>query len=103
MKDNTKETFIQTGRLLQNTWLTATSLNLSIQPITGVIYLEQSLRFGKLPDLKPKWQALIQQAKITINKIFKSDGDNLVFIFRIGKTIQAPSARSIKLPPKIIN
>ncbi len=41
--DDSPESYIKVGRIVQRMWLTATKLELSIQPITGALFLRKSV------------------------------------------------------------
>ncbi len=94
IKDNSPESFVKAGILLQALWLKATEMNLSIQPIAGVLYLGQRLTEAGIPDLPINLQILIQNSTKIINKSLNNT-NILAMIFRIGKS-SPPSAYSKK-------
>jgi len=98
--ENNPSNFVKTGMLLQKIWLTATALNLSLQPIAGVLYLDQKLESEGIPGLPEKLKLKILNAKNEIYKNFNNPNGHITLIFRIGKG-DPPSATSPKLSPKI--
>lgn len=100
MDNNHPLDFINTGRCLQRIWLTLTKLNLSLQPITGIIYLGQSLENGQLPNIQNSLQLLIKESVNSILKTLGNTSGHVTMIFRIGSAPET-KARSIKIPPLI--
>lgn len=92
--------FIATGRMLQRIWLTAASLNLSLQPTTALLYLGQRIAEGDTKAFSGEHITLIQKANINIRNIFQITDGELVMLFRIG-TGRPPAARSLKQAPII--
>lgn len=101
VKNNNKEDFVYAGRVMQRIWLKAVSLDLSLHPITGVIFLIQSVWGNKADVFKRHIQELKQAYRI-ISDIFGVKNEFIPFIFRIGYADQ-PSAKSSKKKPEIIN
>ncbi len=95
------EDFINAGRIMQRTWLTATKLGLSIQPMTGVLFFMQGIQAGKTELFLPHHLELIKSAHQDIYRTFGVSGrDTVSMMFRIGYG-GAPTARASKLPPEI--
>lgn len=94
------ENFINVGRFLQRTWLKATSLDLSLQPVTAIAYLGQRIFAGDTKYLSPVQITLIQDAYKKISDVFEVKKGTIAMIFRIGYD-GVPSAQSYKFPPKI--
>ncbi len=95
--DLSKENFILAGRIMQRVWLTATKLGLSLQPMTGILYLFLKIKAGEFSDFTPKQTKLIQSAYAEISNIFEARQRIIPMYFRIGFS-EAPSARSTRLP-----
>jgi len=95
---NAPESYIQTGQLLQRTWLTITKLGLSMQPIAGVLYLDDQLEAGGLAQLPNNLKVLIKDSVSTVYNAMGNPSDKIVMLFRIGKS-EPPSALSKKNPP----
>lgn len=102
LKHDTDQEFLSAGRAFQRLWLTATNLDLSIQPITAIPYLAQRIFAGEAQAFSPRHIQLIREAYRDISQIFGLDQkENIAMLFRIGYD-GAPSARSSKLSPTII-
>lgn len=93
------ENMIRAGRISQRFWLRATQLGLSVQPITGTLFLMHRIRENETLDISNHHIDLIKQSFNKIKEIFNSD--NLVMLFRIGYNGK-PSARSSRRPPNIV-
>ena len=94
------ENFINLGRALQRLWLLSTVRELSIQPISGAIYLAQRIQAGD--NFLPKKLAdRILEAQDTVIKEFGLSKEIPGLLFRIGYA-DPPSAVSSHLKPKYI-
>ncbi len=89
--------FVKAGRSVERLWLTATSLGLSLQPLTGVLFFKLKLDAGEKDGFSPQEQKLITSAYQDASRIFQADGKHIVFMFRIGRG-DAPAARAIRFP-----
>lgn len=100
---NTPESFISAGRLTERIWLTATSLDLSVQPLAGLIYLMHRIRANDIKDFSPAQVRMIKDAYKGMETALDIRDNNSVIamMFRIG-TDGEPSARSSRLTPQII-
>ena len=101
VEEKTEKDFINVGRLFERLWLKATSMGLSMQPLTGIAFLMQRIDAGAIKEFSPSQIQLIKDAyKIMANSFGISKGKTLAMIFRIGRG-DPPSARSLRLDPKI--
>jgi nitroreductase len=93
--------FILAGRILQRTWLKATSLGLSMQPMTGLIYLYFKIKSGNIENFPPGQTELIKNAYNKISDIFNVPDKTIAMYFRIGQADE-PTARSSRLGVQLV-
>ncbi|MDO8495623.1 MAG: nitroreductase [bacterium] len=93
--------YIWAGRLMQRTWLTATQLGLSFQPVTGVLFLMQRILTGATEGLEDKHIKALSSSYEVIKRAFNINNETAAILFRVGYG-DFPSARSSRLPPRII-
>ncbi len=98
--DDTPESYLRLGSVLQRVWLTATQLGLSVQPVAGVLYLNQRLVANHLPELSPAQQKLIADAAQSIASIFAAPTEQARMLIRVGEA-NPPTAYARKKIPKI--
>lgn len=91
------ESFINGGRIFQRVWLTATSLGLSLHPVTGVIFLIQRLHMTDKKDLSVTHQRLLRDLERQIKELFHINDKSMITAFRIGYA-EPPSDKSLRLP-----
>ncbi len=98
-QNDSNESWILSGQLLQRFWLAATSLKINVQPITGTLFL---IRAGlhETEILSRKHIQLLFQAKKDIEKLFETEIENIAMILRVGYG-KEPSAKSSRLQPQI--
>ncbi len=89
--------FVKIGRTVERLWLTATSLGLSIQPMTGVLFFNLALEGGEVENFSSAEQTLIRNAYQDASKIFNAGDRHIVFMFRIGHG-RTPSAQAVRFP-----
>jgi nitroreductase len=89
--------FVRAGRAMQRLWLTATMENLSVQPLTGVLFFMLSLENDPQAHFSDSNSARIREAYKEIVRIFDAGDRSVFFMFRIGKA-EPPTARSSRLP-----
>lgn len=94
----TIDDFIAAGRAVQRLWLTATRLNLQLQPeVTPLIFARYSrdrLQFSSLPEVP----ALAEQLATRLDQVIgQPAAKNAVFMGRIGAG-KAATSRSLRLP-----
>ena len=79
------ESFVNGGRLLQRVWLTAASLGLSFQPMTGITFLLHRLHLAGGEDLSPTHRALVRAAETSLKDVFPiREGRSMIMLFRAG-------------------
>jgi len=94
--------FVEAGRVIERFWLTATKLGLALQPMAGIIYFMQRILAGTPEPFSEHGVGLITEAYETICRIFNVREKTIPMMFRIGHA-DPPSARSLKLPPIIVD
>jgi len=97
-----KINYVKAGELLQYTWLKATSLGLSFQPVTGLFFLNERIKnFGSTPMTEENSKK-ISNTYDSLKKYAKIDeSDTIVTSFRVGISKNS-SGRSSRLKPNII-
>lgn len=99
---DSKEDFINSGRILQRFWLTVTSLKLHFQPLSvGLLYLGQRVQKETPNELSPNQIDFIEKAYKKVKDVFGVSAKVPVFSFRIGYA-PPPTASSVKKLPEII-
>lgn len=92
------ERFIHGGRAFQRIWLTATSLGLSLHPMTGVIFLLQRLRMTNKEGLSVSHQSILKNSEEKLKQIFPiNNSKSMVIAFRLGYA-EPPSDKALRLP-----
>lgn len=99
--DDKDEEFINAGRLLERIWLKSTKMGLSLQLITGGLFLWQKISGDGSKDFSASHTAMIKDAYEQVRRTFDVKDGVAALLFRVGID-GSPSARSIKLPPRII-
>ena len=94
------EDYILAGRIIQRIWLKTTQLGLSLQPITGLIFLMRKIQGGDRWNLSKTHIEAIENSYKIIERIFEASGKNIATMFRIGVGDTA-SARCLRKPPEI--
>ena len=89
--------FVRAGRVLQRAWLTATSLGLSLQPLTGILFFDLLIKNEEAREFSTQEKDSITRAYRRTAQLFQADEKRVAFMFRIGKG-EAPSARASRLP-----
>lgn len=101
ISDNSKESFFDAGRVMQQAWLTLTKNNLYAQPLTGVIFLKLKILAKETEHLTAKHVNLINRSYSTLEKIFQTNpNESIAMMLRIGES-SPPSAKSTRLPAVI--
>ncbi|MEK7650491.1 MAG: nitroreductase family protein [Patescibacteria group bacterium] len=88
--------FVNAGRLMQRAWLTATSLSLSVQPVTGVLFMGRRFLSGDTGDFTQEHVDLAVSSYQKLRSIVGlSDQDTIAILLRVGygKTATARSGR----------
>jgi hypothetical protein len=90
--------FLEAGRTLQRFWLTATKLDLSMQPLTGIIFFMYRILANETERFSPEQIGIIKLAYNEVRSTFGiSEAETIAFMFRIGHG-DKPSARSSRFP-----
>jgi nitroreductase len=97
---NGPKDFLAAGRVMQRAWLAATSLGLSIQPVTAPVFFIQRILAGEPGFTKPQ-EELVRTAFGTIAGAFGLGDRTMAMLFRIGCAKDRPSAVSLKADPEI--
>ncbi len=77
------ESFYNAGRLLERLWLAATVKGVSVQPMTGIIFLHHALSINRKLPFTESERALIEDSYETIRKTGRGD-TNVLFALRLG-------------------
>ncbi len=98
---DSKLDFILTGRIFQRLWLTATKENLSLQPLTGILFFRQRLAKEDTKIFSDREKKAIETAYQNIRTAFETKNGEITMLFRLGYA-DPPTARSGRLEPLII-
>ena len=91
MHEVSPKAFVLGGRLLERIWLTATSLGLAFQPMTGITFLIQRLYMEDGKELSDTHKRLIHKAEEELKKVFPIDKEKaMIMLFRIGYASPPP-------------
>jgi len=91
------DSYLNGGRVLQRIWLTATSLDLSLHPMTGLIYLIRRVRSGG-KGLSKNHKKMLLDSFDTVKQLCPlGDNESYIMAFRIGYA-DPPSDKSVRLP-----
>jgi hypothetical protein len=85
--------YVKTGRVMQRMWLRITELNLSLQPLTGVLFFMLNIKAGETQHFSAKQVNIIREAHSKIETIFDVKDKTIPFMFRVGDGGQ-PTARA---------
>lgn len=93
------EKYLEAGMMLQRIWLQATHEGLSLQPLTGIVFLAGRLRQAPhaLSDIHAN---LVTTAYKEMQKLIGAENKIISLLFRIGNG-GAPTARAGRLSPDI--
>lgn len=93
--------YLETGKMLERIWLLATSRGLSVQIVTGITFLAQSMKSPETAKLfSPLEQERISAAYATIKRNVDGTSEPVI-IFRIG-TGDSPTEVSYRQTPDIL-
>lgn len=93
--------FIEAGKIFENIWLQVTALDLSLQPLVGILFLKQYIDTHD-SFFSPEHRSEINEAYATLCEIYKvPEGYMIAVAFRIGHS-DPPSEITKKAPPNII-
>ncbi len=88
-----REQFVNAGRAFQRIWLTAESNGLSVQPLTGTIFMNFFAENVSEGHFSTAERALLQKQMSVIRKFAQSSTNIPVVLYRVGKAPKA-SARA---------
>lgn len=96
------ENFIEAGRMMQRFWLIATKLNLSLQPVTGLMFLAQRIEAGDKNIFSDKQVKQIKDSVQLIRREFNlKENEFPAMMFRIGEA-KPPTDRTGRRNPELI-
>lgn len=94
MEERKKKSYINGGRLMERFWVLANSLDLSLQPMAGFIFLLNHFLHDGASQFIPRHRVLIKEMYDNINKLCAISEDfSPILFFRIGYA-DSPSAKS---------
>lgn len=97
-----RASYIMAGELLQFIWLKATDLGLGFQPVTGLFFINEHIKYNENTPISKDDQIIISDYYSKIKKYLEIEDDKIILTsFRIGLAPKA-SARSSRLDPIII-
>ena len=94
------ESFIKAGRAFQRIWLQATTYNLSIQPVSAILYLDARIKEEGRGDFSEKFSEDISKASLEITQSFHITNETPIMLFRIGFSSE-PTAVSSHVKPRL--
>ncbi len=101
INDKTPKDFVMAGRVFERIWLKATSMGLSMQPLTGILFLMYRIRAGKTSEFSPSQIQLVTVAYGRMAEAFGiSPEKTMAIAFRVGKS-SLPTARALRLKAQI--
>lgn len=92
--------YIEAGRLLERIWLTAAARGMSLQIVTGILFLARTLERNTSVPFSAAERAKVREAYSQIRENLKGPNEPLL-IFRVGYGA-TPSAVSFRQAPTII-
>jgi nitroreductase len=93
-RDISPEGFINAGVALEQVWLTATTLGINFQPVSGLLFLMNAFRFGETDKFTNHQKINLEEGYEKIRQTFLVNKDeHIVFMFRFGHG-DKPTARS---------
>lgn len=96
-----QEAYLRAGMALERLWLTATKLNLAIQPTTTVHFIGTRIRAGDVGSFSPTHQKLIIKSYNSLEKKFAlTSSEKFAFVFRIGYA-DMPSGMTSRFEPEV--
>ncbi len=84
---------VQAGRAIERMWLTATSLGLSVQPLTGVLFFDLMRTYGDASKFSVSHTRMIKEAVEEVARLSGFTEGTIIFMFRVGIS-DPPTARS---------
>lgn len=90
---NSRRDYVNAGRIMERIWLKVTSIGLSLQPMTGVLFFMQKFLADESKEFSSQEIQLIKNAYEEISNGFGVQDQTIAMLFRIGDGGE-PSARS---------
>lgn len=100
-KNDNSVDFINIGRAMQRVWLICTREGIYAHPVTGVLFLYQRVKAKEARGINENKIEKIEKSYKIISSECGAEGNNILFLLRIGKAT-VPSATSSRLKPVII-
>jgi len=100
MEENSSLDYVNGGRILQRLWLEVARLGLQAQPISGILFMSQSVLADAETVFTENQQQKMLNAVNGFNKAFDVKNKNIAFVLRIGKGLQ-PDDCSLRREPLI--
>lgn len=91
----TQTAFLEAGKLMEKLWLEATAEGLSLQPMTGIVFMMHKLRAGITHQFDAKQRERILDTYKNIEKNLGVKRGVIAMMFRLGYA-DPPSARSAR-------
>ncbi len=101
MSGSSDKDFVNAGRAMEQVWLNATKMGISVHPCTGVLYLVKNIHEGNEKIFSTEHQKIIKDAYESILQTFGVKNKAVPALFRLGFSDE-PSSRALRLEPKII-
>jgi len=89
--------FVTAGRIIERFWLTATSLGLSCQPLTGMLFLALQISNDGMGPFTRREREMIAAQVQEASAIMDADDKHLGFIMRVGRAVP-PTAKAGRFP-----
>lgn len=94
--DTSRSSFLDCGRAFQRIWLQATKENLSVQPMTAIIFFQLRSRLGEYDGLLHNQITSVNEFRRDLDSFFTLSKDGVpAMLFRVGLGT-LPSARTIR-------
>ncbi|MDO8742576.1 MAG: hypothetical protein Q7J45_03540 [bacterium] len=93
-----RRNYVEAGRLLERVWLAATAQGMSLQIVTGMLFLARTVERGHATVFSPEECTMVKKAYARAQETLKTDEPFLMF--RVGYS-NAPSAVSFRREPVI--
>src|SRR3989339_631628 len=100
MEDESPESYIRAGRIMQRVWLKAAQMHFGFHPITGVVYMMMRIRDNRNEVLSDVHVNLLRKAYHDIEAQLGITSGELTITFRIGDGGE-PSGYSSRLEPRV--
>lgn len=100
MEDESPESYIFVGRIMQRIWLKATKMGLGFHPLTGVVYMMMRIRENSNEVLSLEHVERLKKAYANIQNSFGIEKGVITITFRIGDGGE-PSGYSSRLEPNV--